>query len=35
VHSAGIRFMYQHFKAKEGCILGDAMGLGKTIQVRR
>ncbi|KAJ8040811.1 DNA excision repair protein ERCC-6-like 2 [Holothuria leucospilota] len=29
----GVKFLYQHFRAKRGCILADDMGLGKTIQV--
>lgn len=28
---AGINFLYDNFKNKNGCILADDMGLGKTV----
>lgn len=30
----GVQFMYDHYREDEGALLGDVMGLGKTIQVR-
>ena len=29
----GIKFLYDNFKSKNGCILADDMGLGKTCQI--
>lgn len=29
----GVKFMYKNFAKNQGSILGDVMGLGKTIQV--
>jgi SNF2 family DNA or RNA helicase len=28
----GVQFMYRHVRRGHGCILGDDMGMGKTIQ---
>ncbi|XP_071799495.1 DNA excision repair protein ERCC-6-like 2 [Asterias amurensis] len=29
----GVKFLCQHYKMGEGAILGDGMGMGKTVQV--